>query len=143
MPVFNDNRTPGDTTNNTNNTNNDDTRAGPAISPPPRTERDPLLRSSSDRIRNIYDIANEDSEYGMSPVRRLINLVLVVIFVIALCVMLFHYDRVQDGGKKRDGGWPWGGLPKDSRKAAEVLLRQAPVIVSDVCVVRFGSVLLS
>ncbi|EIM79965.1 uncharacterized protein STEHIDRAFT_87915 [Stereum hirsutum FP-91666 SS1] len=42
--------------------------------------------------------------------------------------MLFHYDRIQDGGKNLSGGWPWGGLPRDSRQAAEVLLSQAPVI---------------
>lgn len=46
--------------------------------------------------------------------------------------MLFYYDRVQDGrgGRKHDGGWPLlGGLPEDSDEAAEVVLRQAPVIV--------------
>ncbi|EIM79960.1 uncharacterized protein STEHIDRAFT_68867 [Stereum hirsutum FP-91666 SS1] len=45
--------------------------------------------------------------------------------------MLFYYDRVQDGrgGRKHDGGWPLlGGLPEDSDEAAEVVLRQAPVI---------------
>lgn len=108
----------------------DPNRQPTLIPPPPHTERDPLLRSSSDRIRNIYGIDDEDSGYARSPVRAGVNLALIIAFLLALCLMLFHYDKIQDGGKNRGGGWPWGGLPKDSRQAAEALLSQAPVIVS-------------
>lgn len=45
--------------------------------------------------------------------------------MLALCLMLFHYDK----GRPSEG-WPWGGLPKRPEEAAEVVLGVAPVIVS-------------
>ncbi|KAI0319578.1 membrane dipeptidase-domain-containing protein [Amylostereum chailletii] len=74
---------------------------------------------------------NEPKSGGLCAVSTTLRGVLALGFVVALAVMLFWYEGVQDGGANGGHGGPWwtDRLPKDSNKAAAMLLEQAPVIV--------------
>lgn len=112
-------------------------KMSPPRSPEP-TERSSLLQRTLRPFRNHHvhsqhdDLEEPSSERSSRVARIVVQLTFLVVFLLALLLMLFYYDRVQDGrgGKKHDGGWPLlGGLPKDSDEAAEVVLSMAPVIV--------------
>ncbi|VDB91659.1 unnamed protein product [Peniophora sp. CBMAI 1063] len=81
------------------------------------TESSPLIngtaRPRSDRARYV---------------RLAVRAGLILLFVIALFLMLFLVEGVHEGGERGGRGRWTDRLPKDPRKAAEILLDRAPVI---------------
>lgn len=89
---------------------------------PENGETAPLLEAIPNLARNGH-VERETATQHIHRVRAITYTVLTVIFVAGLVSVLSFWDQVT--------GYV-GGLPKDPHKAALILLRHAPIIVSRV-----------